>query len=591
MKYDFTTVPDRSECGSSKWNAVGGSAPDAIPLSVADMEFPTPPPVVRTLKKLAEGTILGYSEPTADYYDAVLRWMARRHHYLIKKEWIVNTPGVVNALGLLVDAVTRPDEGVVILTPVYYPFDMAVLAKGRKIIYSTLINNNGYYEIDYDDLRKKTADKKVKALLFCNPHNPVGRVWTRAELQRVADICCENDIFIIDDEIHHDLILPGYEHTVFANVDSRLSERIAVCTAPSKTFNLAGLQGSNIIIANPKIRAKVIACGMLNMQMNLNIFAYTACKTAYNECEDWLEELLTVIDGNAKYVERFMAEHFPEIVVHPLEGTYLQWLDLRGLGMTHVELKKMLEGAQIYLDNGELFGEAGRGFQRINLACARQTLERTMERFRRAVEKVRAGWEKHGKPYHQTLTAGTKLAHFVYDSPRGSAQALTAPQPKKTLLVFSRYYECEICRAVLAMLKTAHPLLKAKGYEVKVVMQSPLSTLLAAQQKYPFELIADPDKRLYDQYNVFEADGAVQMLAGDALYNAFVAKHVRKLLDTDFVNTIASALDNTPAEDDGPRQLQMSAFIALDETLTVTWSHYCKTIADFPTPKELLQNL
>lgn len=588
MKYDFTAVPDRAGCGSNKWDSVHGKKPDAIPLSVADMEFPTAPPIVNALKNLAENAILGYTHATDAYLEAVQNWMARRHHYLIQKEWIVNTPGVVNALGLLIEAVTKPGEGVVILTPVYYPFDMAVLAKGRKIIYSTLLEKDGFYTIDYDDLKKKTASPKVKALLFCNPHNPVGRVWTRDELQRTADICCENDIFIIDDEIHHDLIMPGYEHTVFATVDPRLQQRIAVCTAPSKTFNLAGLQGSNIIIANPSVRAKTIACSMMNMQMDLNIFAYTACQTAYNECEDWLEELLTVIDGNAKYVESYMAAHFPEIRVSPLEGTYLQWLDMRGLGMTHKELKKMFEGAHIYLDNGEMFGEAGRGFQRINLACARETLERTMERFRAAVEAVRADWAANGKPFHQTLSPGVKVQNFRYNSAFGIDRELA---PKPTLLVFSRYYECEICRATMAMLCAAYPLLKQKGYDVKVVLQSPLDTVTAAQKKYPFELIADPQKILYDQYNVFEADGIVQMLAGDAVYNAFVAKHVRKLLDTDFVNSIASALDGGDSPEDGPRQNQLSAFVIVDQNETVTYSHYGKTILDLPTPRELLKHL
>ena len=590
MKYDFTSVPDRAQRGSTKWDSVNGAKPDAIPLSVADMEFPTAPPIVEALQEVACHAVLGYTHATDDYLEAVQRWMARRHHYLIRKEWIVNTPGVVNALGLLIDAVTKPGEGVIILTPVYYPFDMAVLAKGRKIIYSTLLERDGYYTIDYDDLRKKAAAPKTKALLFCNPHNPVGRVWTREELQKVADICCDNDLFIIDDEIHHDLILPGYTHTVFATVDPRLEQRIAVCTAPSKTFNLAGLQGSNIIISNPTVRAKTIACGMLNLQMDLNIFAYTACQTAYNQCEDWLEELLTVIDGNAKYVEAFMAEHFPEIRVCPLEGTYLQWLDMRGLGMTHKELKQMLEGAQIYLDNGELFGEAGRGFQRINLACARTTLEKTMARFQAAVQQVRAGWEANGKPVHQTLLPGVSLQPFRYDSADGEKQEFAPPLAKPTLLVFSRYYECSLCRATLAMLRAAYPLLCARGCEIMVILQSPLDTLRAAQKSYPFPLIADPDKRLYDRYNVFEADGVVQMLAGDTLFGV-VAKHVRRLLDTDFVNTIATALDGEPADEQGPRETQLSAFVLVEKNGTVAWSHYGKTITDLPTPKEILKHL
>ncbi|MFR5876582.1 MAG: PatB family C-S lyase [Eubacterium sp.] len=593
MKYDFTSVPDRSKCGSMKWNGHKNSSVENVPLSVADMEFPTAPPIVDAIKNLADTTILGYTQPTDVYYDAVSSWMKRRHNFDVKKEWIINTPGVVDALAVLIDAVTKPGDGVIVITPVYYPFDMAVIAKGRKIIYTTLINNNGHYEIDYTDLETKAKTKSTKALLFCNPHNPVGRVWTKEELKKVCDICCDNNVFIIDDEIHHDLIMSGYEHTVMANANSRVIENIAVCTAPSKTFNIAGLQGSNIIIPNAKTRTKAIACSMLNMHTSLNIFAYTACTAAYNECEEWLEELLTVIEGNAKYVEEFMVENFPEIKTIPLEGTYLQWLDMRDLGMTHIEQKKMLENAGIYLDNGEVFGESGRGYQRINLACARETLEKTMQRFKNAVDAVRKSWEKDGAPYHKTLTVGTKLEKFTYTDINGSEINLEKTIKGNTLIVFSRYYECEICRAILAMLTAAYPLLKIKGYDVKVVLQSDISTISKASEKYPFELIADSDKILYDQYNVFEADGFVQMLAGDKLYHTFVGKNVKKLLNTSLVDSVATAFDsNDEAEtDDGPRQLQLNAFVAVDSNMNVTYSHYCKTIADFPSAKELIKNL
>ena len=592
MKYDFTTVPDRSDCGSSKWNGVKNASVENVPLSVADMEFVTAPPIAKAVKRLADTTILGYTKPTDEYYDAVCGWIKRRHDFEVKREWIINTPGVVDALAVLVDACTKPGDSVIILTPVYYPFDMAVLAKGRGIIYSTLININGHYEIDFEDLRKKAAMPRAKALLFCNPHNPVGRVWTKDELAKVADICCDNGVFIIDDEIHHDIIMPGYEHTVMANTGKRVLDNIAVCTAPSKTFNIAGLQGSNIIIPNAKIRAKAVACSMMNMQLSLNIVAYTACIAAYNECEEWLDALLKVIASNAEYVKGFMAENFPEIKISPLEGTYLMWLDMRGLGMTHIELKKMLEGADLYLDNGEVFGEAGRGFQRINLACARVTLEKAMARFKKAVDGVRADWAENGQPYHKKLDIGVKPEGFDYDSTVARNRRLRAPQANPTLIVFTRYYECPICRAILAVLTAAYPMLKLRGYDVKVVMQSDLSTLLKAAKKYPFELIADPDKILYDRYEVFEAGNFVQMLAGDRLYEKFVGRNVKKLLDTDMVDSIATAFNGADEqEEDGPRELQLSAFVAVDKNLTVTYSHYCKTVADFPGVKDLLEIL
>lgn len=591
MKYDFSSVPDRSNCGSQKWNAAKDASVENVPLSVADMEFYTAPPIKEALKALADSAILGYTSATEEYYDAVCSWMSRRHNFNVKKEWIINTPGVVDALAILVDAVTKPGDSVIILTPVYYPFDMAVIAKSRRIIYSKLINNNGHYEIDYADLEKKAALKEAKALLFCNPHNPVGRVWTKSELLKVANICCNNNVFIIDDEIHHDLIMPGYEHTVMATVSERVKNNIAVCTAPSKTFNLAGLQCSNIIIPNSKIRLKATACSLLNMQMGLNIFAYTACIAAYNKCEDWLEELLTVINGNAEYIKSFMAENFPEIKISELEGTYLLWLDMRGLGMTHRELKIMLENAGLYLDNGEVFGTEGRGFQRINLACARVTLENAMERFRHAVCAERAKWEKDGKPYHKTLKVGDRLEGFVYDSPKKLNANLKNVIQKNTLIVFSRYYECEICQKTLALVKAAYPALKLMGIDVKFVMQSDVKTLKKAENKYPFELIADPHAVLYDRYNVFEADGLAGMVAGDKLFEKMIGKDIKKLLDSDMLSDLAvSPLENSEKAD-GPRQMQLSAFIGVNKNMQIIYSHYFKTVADFPNIKEMIKAL
>lgn len=584
MKYDFTSIPDRRNCGSNKWNGAKNASPEFVPLSVADMEFYPAPQIVDAIKKTAETQVLGYTSPTDEYFDAVISWMKRRHDFDVKKEWIINTPGVVDALAILIQASTKPGDGVIILTPVYYPFDMAVLAKSRKIVYSELIENNGRYEIDYADLEKKC--KNASALLFCNPHNPVGRVWSEAELKKVAEICCRNDVFIIDDEIHHDLIMPGYEHTVMAKVGDFVLDNIAVCTAPSKTFNLAGLQCSNIIIPNSKMRAKATACSLFNMQMGLNIFAYPACIAAYNECEDWLDELITVVHENAVLVENFMAENFPEIRVYPLEGTYLQWLDMRKLGMTHVELRRMLEKAGLYLDNGEMFGPLGRGFQRINLACAKITIEKALERFKKAVEEVRADWEENGKPYHKTLAVGEKLENFVYASPKGTHQTLSG----KTFIVFSRFYECELCRVLLASFSAAYPVFRAMGYDIKFVMQSDISTLAKNQKKYPFELIADPECRLYDMYNVFEADGIVNMLAGDKLIEFVIGKNVYKMLNLDMIESVNSAL--APAEEtDGPRENQLCAFFAVDKNMNINYAHYSKTMTDFPDVKDIIKIL
>ncbi len=587
MKYDFTTVADRTGQGSSKWNSAKNASKDAVPLSVADMEFTTAPQIKAALAALANDQILGYTDPTDEYFDAVASWMKRRHSFNINKEWIVTTPGVVNALGILIEAVTKPGDGIIILTPVYYPFDMAVLAKSRHFRYSELKLSDGRYEIDFEDLEKKAKEEKTKAIIFCNPHNPIGRVWTRDELKRVADICTNNGVFIIDDEIHNDLIMPGFTHTVMATLGKDIENNIAVCTAPSKTFNLAGLQCSNIIIPDKKTRAKVNACQMINMQSHLNIFAYEACKTAYNQCEDWLEELLSVISSNADYVKDFMTENFPEIKVFPLEGTYLQWLDMRSLGMTHVQLRNMLEDADIFLDWGEMFGDLGRGFQRINLACARITLEKTMERFRAAVEKVRADWKENGKPYRKKLEKGDDLSDIIYNSAYGKNKRLGESLTKKTLLVFSRYYECSICKEMLDTFKKYQRVFRMMGIEIKFVLQSDLKLLSEVQSAYPFELIADPDAVLYDHYNIFEANSMINMVAGDKKFEDMTKGDIRNLLDTDMINAFVSDENAVSSH----RELQLCAFVGLDRNGKVIYSHYCKTIGDFPDARKLLAAL
>lgn len=577
MKYDFTSVIDRRGCGSSKWNGAKNASPEFVPLSVADMEFLAAPQIIDAIKNTAETAVLGYTSATDEFYDAVISWMKRKHDFDVKKEWIVNTPGVVNALGLLIEASTKPADSVVILAPVYYPFDMAILAKGRKIVYSELIAQNGTYEIDFDDLEKKCEMSEIKALIFSNPHNPVGKVWSEDELRKVADICCKNGVFIIDDEIHHDIIMPGYKHTVTANLGDDVLNNIAVCTAPSKTFNLAGLQCSNIIIPNDNMRAKVNACARFALLPTLNIFAYTACTAAYNLCEDWLEEFIGVISENAKLVEDFMAKHFPEIYVYPLEGTYLQWLDMKNLGMTHVELREMLEEAGLYLDYGEMFGPAGRGFQRINLACAKVTLEKALERFKNAVENTRKNRAETGKPYHKTLAVGDKIEELNIS--------------RKTLLVFSRHYSCKLCQKLLDDFSHVYNDFKAAGCDIKFIMQSSAEAIAEIQKNYSFELIADPDALLFDKYNVFEADSAMRTVTGDKLFEEAVGTDIHNLLSTEYVSGLSAVLGGAQENPEGIRKNQLCAFIAVDSESNVIYSYYSKTIGDLPETDEILNKI
>lgn len=395
MKYDFTTQGSRKNTGSSKWNDMykaNPQVPDGIvPFSVADMEFKNPPQIADGIADYLKNAIMGYTFPTDAYYDAVIGWMKRRHHWEIKKEWIVEYPGVVPALYHMVNLFTDPGEGVLLFTPVYYPFYNAVRKGGRTLVESPLVMKEDHYEIDFADFEEKAKDPKNKLLLLCSPHNPVGRVWTKEELAKIGEICLKNDVMVIADEIHNDLIMPGYEHTVYATVSEEMAQNCVVCTAPSKTFNLAGLMTSNLIIPNPELKEKVYEYRESQAVFFCNMAGYKGCEIAYNECEDWLEELLPFLDRNRQLVEDFMAEHFPAVKVMRLEGTYLQWLDCRGLGLSYKELEAfMTQEAYIFTDEGYVFGAPGEGFERINLACPTQVLEDALHRMDTAWKKRNA---------------------------------------------------------------------------------------------------------------------------------------------------------------------------------------------------------
>ena len=392
MHYDFESIFDRSRCGSAKWEGMKEHnphvAPDVIPLSVADMEFMTAPEIREGLKTYIDTVIQGYTGPTREYFDAVLSWQQRRHGFEGKAEWIVTTSGVVSAIFYLVKVLTQPGEGIIIQRPVYYPFSMAAEMTGRTLVINELIEKDDTYEMDFADLEAKCQDPNNKVLILCNPHNPIGKVWKPEDLRRLVDICVKNDVFIIDDEIHNDLIMPGYCHHALPVVCPDALEHMAYCTAPSKTFNLAGMQLSNIFIPNGEVRAKVEEEKLQTMSRSQVSISYEACRLAYNLGEPWLAELLTVIEGNARYVKDFLAEHIPAAKVYPLEGTYLLWVDFRKLGLTHEALEKMNIAADLYLDEGYIFGDQGKGFERFNLALPRSALEKAMERLHKAVQAL-----------------------------------------------------------------------------------------------------------------------------------------------------------------------------------------------------------
>jgi aminotransferase/cystathionine beta-lyase len=394
MKYDFTRRVDRSGgTTSSKWvymrQKKPGVSPGIIPLSVADMELYNPPEIIQGLKDYLDNAVLGYTRVSNDFNRAVINWMKTRRHWDIESDWLVQSPGVVPALFMAVKAFTEPGDGIIIQPPVYYPFTGAIKTNGRRVVSNPLILKNNRYVMDYDDLEAKAGDPKNKVLLLCSPHNPVGRVWEKTELEQLAAICRRNGVLVVSDEIHFDLLLNNNKHTVFSTLSEAEANNCLVCTAPSKTFNIAGMQVSNIIIPNRKIREQFRAELASSAVNETNILSLKACEIAYTECGEWLDELIGLLEDNHALVKDFFAKHIPSVTVFPLEGTYLQWLDFRAAGLkNHQDLEAfMINDAEWFTDEGSIFGEEGKGFERINIACPTAVLQEALDRLLGAMKQ------------------------------------------------------------------------------------------------------------------------------------------------------------------------------------------------------------
>jgi len=379
MKYDFETLTDRTAQGAGKWllmKQADPNVPDGIvPFSVADMEFSMAPEIIHGLKTYLNHTILGYPTAQQNYFDAIMHYMKRRHNWDVKQEWICPAPGVLPAIFTLLKSLSDPGDGVIIQTPVYYPFYNGITFTGRTQVHNPLLCADGHYTMDYADLEKKCKDPKNKILVFCSPHNPVGRVWSREELEKMARICLDNDVIIISDEIHFDIVMPGYEHTVLASISEELAENVITCTAPSKSFNLAGAKAANIMVPKQSWREKFWEERLTTNDKTINTLGYEACRLAYTQCDAWLDELLVTLEENRRFLTEFIERELPRIKLTRLEGTYLQWMDFRGFGMDAAQVdREMIEKAHLFLDDGAVFGEAGTGFQRINFACPKPVL-------------------------------------------------------------------------------------------------------------------------------------------------------------------------------------------------------------------------
>ena len=392
MKYNFDEIIDRSGTSATKMESLPKGCPDdALPLWVADMDFACAEPILKALHERIDKKIFGDTMyDTDECLGAVLNWYKKRYGWEEQKENLFFCGGIVSAYAVLLNLLTKEGEGVVIQRPIYYPFTMKANSNGRQIVDSPLIYADGNYTIDFDDLDKKMAEPNNKVLVFCSPHNPAGRVWTEEEIRKVVDICKKYDKWIICDEIHCDLLRCGMTFHPILKVAPDYADRIAVCTAPSKTFNLAGMKTSNIVIHNKELQAawKELIGGKLSMN-GAGTLGLTAMIAAYNEGEEWLEQLKEYLDGNFAYIDAFLKEHLPKAHMVPSEGTYLAWIDFNGYVDGDAEKLEeiMQKKARVALDEGYIFGDAGRGFERINIATPRSVVEDCMDRILKAFKE------------------------------------------------------------------------------------------------------------------------------------------------------------------------------------------------------------
>ena len=392
VDYNFDEVIDRrnTDCLKYDFAVQRGRPKDVLPFWVADMDFPIAQEIEDALVKRCQHGIFGYSEATNGYFAALQNWYLKHFNWQVQRPWLIKTPGVVFALAMAVKAFTEPGDGVLVQQPVYYPFTEVIRDNDREVVNAPLALVNGHYEIDFADLEQKLANPKVKLMFLCSPHNPVGRVWTKEELLKVGDLCLKYNVITVSDEIHSDFVWDDNVHTPFATLGEEYQQNCIVCTAPSKTFNLAGLQVSNIFIPNQKLRRafrkQIDAAGY----SQLNTLGLVACQAAYTYGEEWLTQVKAYIRSNITFVDDYLKQNLPQIKMLPIEGTYLVWLDCSALGMTADEREQWLwHEAKLWLDGGGIFGKEGEAFERINVACPRATLLQGLEQLKAAVEGLK----------------------------------------------------------------------------------------------------------------------------------------------------------------------------------------------------------
>ena len=385
MKYDFDRIIERRGTNSEKWDVSDGE----LPMWVADMDFATAPEIIDALKKRADHGIFGYSGIPDEWYEAYISWWKKRHQFTIDREWLVFTTGVIPGISSIIRKLTTPAEKVLVQTPVYNIFFNSIINNGRQVKESPLLLKDDHYEMDFEQLEKDLSDPQTSLMLLCNPQNPGGRIWTKDELAKVAELCARYDVRVVSDEIHCDITAPGTSYVPFASVSDTAGDISVTLISPSKAFNIAGLQISNIIITDNKLRYR--------FKKQLDAFGYSqanaagiyACEAAYRYGSEWLEALKGYIQSNIEYTKNFIETTLENVRVFKTQATYLIWLDFRGTGLSDEEIdKKIIYEAGLWLDSGSIFGDSGKGFQRINAACPRSILQEALERLVKAFRGV-----------------------------------------------------------------------------------------------------------------------------------------------------------------------------------------------------------
>lgn len=387
MKYNFDELIPRRNTHCFKWDLAADD--DILPMWVADMDFQTAPAIIDALARRVQHGIFGYAMPPAAYFEAVIGWFERNHHFSIQKEWIRYTTGVLPAISAILKALTVPGDQVIVQTPVYHCFFSVIRNNGCEIVSNELIYQAGVYRIDFDDLERKASDPKAKLMLLCSPHNPTGRVWTKDELLRIGEICLRHRLIVISDEIHCDLVFPGHQHIPFASLSDEFRQITATCTAPTKTFNLAGVQVAHVIVSDESIRSKVSHALSVNEVSGINAFAVEAVIAAYNEGQEWLDELKIYLYANYQYLNDYINAELPLVKVLPLEATYLVWMDFSSFNLSsNTFAHNLLDMERLWVNEGVMYGSNGEGFIRMNIACPKVLLSQGLVKLKNQYQNL-----------------------------------------------------------------------------------------------------------------------------------------------------------------------------------------------------------